>query len=91
MLNNQVSKNKYLLAIVAAFMLQLWFDISAYAANNKIYALGLLINLTYPFIAMFPMVLIADEKNTSNRIKIAFMEGIGYVIASALFFYIRDN
>ena len=81
---------KYVTAFAAAFMLQLWFDIAAYAANNKVYAVGLFISLTYPLIAMIPMLLVVDEKNTSNRFKIALMEGCGYMVATAIFLIVRD-
>ena len=71
-------------------MLQLWFDAAAFAANNKVYLLGLFISFTYPLIAMIPMLLIVDEKDNSNRFKIALMEGFGYMVATALFLTIRD-
>ena len=71
-------------------MLQLWFDAAAYAANNKVYFLGIAISLTYPLIAMIPMLLLVEEKDYSNRFKIALMEGLGYATATALFLIIRD-
>lgn len=77
-------------AFFAAFMLQLWFDIAAYAANNRVYALGLFISFTYPMIAMIPMLLIVEESTPERRFKIAMMEGLGYSVATAIFMSVRD-
>jgi hypothetical protein len=54
---------KCIYALASSFMLQLWFDLAAYAANNKAYALGLFTSFTYPIIAMIPLLLIVDEKD----------------------------
>lgn len=81
---------KYLAAFAAAFLLQMWFDIAAYAANHKVYVAGLFVGFTYPFIAMVPMILILEAPTVSLRLRIAFFEGLGYMTATGVFLFVRD-
>lgn len=90
-MQNMSSRQKDIAAFVAAFMLQLWFDTSAYAANNKVYLLGLSVSFTYPLVAMVPTILIVEAKTLRDRMRIALMEGLGYMVATGLFLVIRDR
>jgi hypothetical protein len=84
------NKAKYVAAFLAAFLLQMWFDVAAYAANNKVYTLGLAISFTYPLIAMVPTILIVEARSAQDRVKIALMEGVGYTVATGVFLVVRD-
>ena len=66
-------------------MLDFWFNMCAYAANHNFYFLSIIVNLTYPFVAMLPVFLIIEEKEFKNKLKIAVLEGLGYAVASVLF------
>lgn len=81
----------YALAYSSAFALQLWFDVAAYAANHKEYTVGILVSLTYPLIAMIPMVLVINAQSTSMRFRLAAVEGLGYATATGIFFVVRDS
>lgn len=86
-----LNKHKYVVAFVSAFLLDVWFDMCAYAANHSNYPLGIFANLTYPMISMIPILLVVEEKNFFNRLKIATVEGCGYAVGITLFMLARDH
>lgn len=88
--NEKFLKAKYPLAFFSAFLLELWFDAAAYSANNSAYVLGVFVSITYPMIAMVPVLLIVDEKSIRDKLKIALLEGFGYATATIAFFVVRD-
>ena len=86
-----LKKRKYTAAFCSAFLLDIWFDMCAYAANHSYYVMGILANLTYPLISMVPILLVVEEKQMKNKIKIALVEGIGYAVAISTFMFLRDR
>ena len=80
-----INRYKYTAAFFSALMLDFWFNMGAYIANHNFYILAIIVNLTYPFVSMLPILLIIEEKEFKNKVKIALVEGIGYVFSSVIF------
>jgi hypothetical protein len=86
-----LKEHKFIAAFCSAFLLDIWFDMCAYAANHSYYTMGVLANLTYPLISMVPILLVVEEKQMKNKIKIALIEGVGYAVAISTFMFVRDH
>ena len=78
-------KNKLFIAFFSAVMVEFWFNMCAYAANHNSYPVAIFANLTYPFVAMIPFILIVDEKTIKGRLKVALFEGLGYALGTVIF------
>lgn len=83
-------KYKYLAAFVSALFLDVWFDMCAYSAAHSAYALGMFANFTYPLISMVPIILVVEETELKNKVKVALVEGAGYAVGTAVFMTVRD-
>ena len=79
------NKNKYFFAFFSAILVEFWFNMCAYAANHNSYPVAIFANLTYPFVAMIPIILIVDEKTIKGRLKVALFEGLGYALGTVVF------
>ena len=86
-----IKKHKYLFAFISSMLLEFWFSMCAWSANNNNYAVAILANLTYPFISMLPMILLVEEEGLKNKLKIASFNGLGYAVGTMFFLLMRKG
>ncbi len=85
-----IKKHKYFFAFFSSMLLEFWFSMCAWSANNNNYYVAVSANLTYPFISMLPMVLLVEEEGLKNKLKIATFNGLGYAVGTLIFLILRD-
>lgn len=88
---NFIRKHKYLLAFLSSVLLDFWFSMCAWSANHNILLVGIFANITYPFVNMLPVILLIEEEDLKNKLKIALFNGLGYATGAVIFFFIREN
>jgi len=86
-----ITKNKYLFAFISSMLLEFWFSMCAWSANNYNFPLAIFANFTYPFISMLPMILLVQEITLKNKLKIAFFNGLGYTVGTVIFLTFRER
>jgi hypothetical protein len=72
-------------------LLEFWFSMCAWSANNNNYTIAVLANFTYPFISMMPILLLVEEDGLKNKLKIAFFNGLGYTVGTIIFLLLRER
>ncbi len=86
-----IKKHKYIFAFFSSMLLEFWFSMCAWSANNNNYIIAVLANFTYPFISMMPILLLVEEEGLKNKLKIAFFNGLGYTVGTIIFLLLRER
>jgi hypothetical protein len=86
-----IKKYKYVFAFFSSMLLEFWFSMCAWSANNNNYIIAVLANFTYPFISMMPILLLVEEEGLKNKLKIAFFNGLGYTVGTIIFLLLRER
>ena len=85
-----IKRHKYLFAFLSSMLLEFWFSMCAWSANNNNYPLTIITNFTYPFISALPMILLIEAQGLKNKLKIAFFNGLGYTVGTIIFLMVRE-
>jgi hypothetical protein len=75
---------KYWICFLCAIFLEFWFNLCAYSANHDNVIMGVISNITYPFIAMIPVILLIEEEGWKNKLKMGLAQGLGYGTGTAI-------
>ena len=82
---------KYLLIFMSGLLADFWLSACTYCVNHDSFYALFFFNLTYPLINLVGITSVVEEKTFKNKLKLAYVLGLGYAIGSSIFsIYFRE-